>query len=420
MAEDEALHLPLTDRAVRQIARDFAARPKDSCNTLLRRRPLHYLGKYTRSARNRFNYLKRLKAEKPDKYLASLETLGTEDELINYIPGEDDDEQEADEKELSVEHQPDSVPSFSPHRIPSTPPTYSTPRKTQQSLASPPSRASSTSKATPSSILKNRSPSTSYSHYQTPSPRKTTSNMSNRRVMFDTLDEAVAAADDVIYIDDFETMKPENNSHGFFIQYISEIVVGTELIKKLKISVPDIMDLRDHKKWTGHLVCAGAAFLIKRPILPHFFLQNHKEVLALEATVCERTETRTKKECTDIINDDTRQFRTILVVLPTGIAASEDFSMSTPSGVDKKCKFWLRLLKISSAIGKKKSQTDQFFYPCYWEMRILKGLDQDILENNNDSDSDIEDALEGMADTISGLKLGEKDKDEPTPDEMQS
>ena len=65
MAEDEAQHLPLTDRAVRQLARDFAANPKDSCNTILRKRPLHYLGKYTWSAWNRFNYLKGKKANEP-------------------------------------------------------------------------------------------------------------------------------------------------------------------------------------------------------------------------------------------------------------------------------------------------------------------------------------------------------------------
>ena len=117
--------------------------------------------------------------------------------------------------------------------------------------------------------------------------------------MFSTIEEAIEYADEVIDLADFheneEDRKPEDNNVGLFIQKISKVesADGKEAITKLKVVVPDIVDLRDVKRWTGVIVCGGRGFLIFKPRLPYFYVFDHCEVLALEAVQCQETTKKT-------------------------------------------------------------------------------------------------------------------------------
>ena len=80
------------------------------------------------------------------------------------------------------------------------------------------------------------------------------------------MEDAIEYIDEVIDVDDFheleENWKPEANSVGLLIQKITGVTSpdGKEMITKLKVGVPGIVDLRDVKRLLGLIVLNRLGF----------------------------------------------------------------------------------------------------------------------------------------------------------------
>ena len=143
------------------------------------------------------------------------------------------------------------------------------------------------------------------------------------------------------------------------------------------------------------VVCNGRGFMIMKPRLPYFFVFDHAHVLDLEVEQCDQTNKETRVAMTAIKKDDSRLFMTILLLFPSDVALNANFDAYTPS-TDQKVKLKLRILEKQDRLGKKKSLEKQYFYPCFWEARVLVGNKKTELMDSDDSKSDLEDAMEGM------------------------
>ena len=98
---------------------------------------------------------------------------------------------------------------------------------------------------------------------------------------------------------------------------------------------------------------------------------------------------------TALKKDSSRLYQSILLLFPSDVALSEDFTRSFPSE-DKQVKLKLRIMEKESCLGKSKTAEKQHFYPCFWLMCAIVGVRPTALEEENDSDSDLEEAMEGM------------------------
>lgn len=214
--------------------------------------------------------------------------------------------------------------------------------------------------------------------------------------VFKTLEEAIEAADEVIDVDfDF----PERNNQGLFIAKTDKVKTNKELISKLRILIPDIIDLRDCRNVKGMIVCGGRAFFVVRPNLPFFLVNKTRSMFDVEEDPCERTCDDMKSTMNKIKKDDSRSLRSMLVVFASDISLTPDFTDTIPRK-DKKCKLWLRIVDTQAQEklepGESSKSARQCFHPCHWEARILVGERVDELTSDEESDDNIAAAMKGQ------------------------
>ena len=220
---------------------------------------------------------------------------------------------------------------------------------------------------------------------------------------FSSLEHAIESVDEVVDVSDFldpeEERNPEANNLGCLVQKISKVKTpdGKDLIDKLKISVYDIKDLRDLKRHIGVVVLEGRGFLICKPRVPSFWLQDNQEMLQLDepSSRCARTMEDTKLLMNNLARDDARLYMTILFLFPDTVSLTADFTSYIPN-IDVKAKRRLRIFEKTIPSGKNKTDKLHVFFPVFWEMRVIFGQRRTALINTGDLDSDVEDATEGM------------------------
>jgi hypothetical protein len=379
----------ITKEAGRQILRDIERYPGLSSTKLLARRPKYYLGKYRKSARNRYDFLIRQKKTQPELYYAKKREIGPDCELSESEVEEDqspDDEKEdrsADEKEGFT------TPKKGRHEE-----TTSSSTGTRRSTGTKKARFAPTGSANKKTSTPCSAPSPQSEDMETPSGKS----------RFTSLQHAVDKVDEVIELDDFlrdeQQRKPEGNTQNLFIQRINKIKSrdGKELIQKLKITVTNSIDIRDLKQYNCLIVLKGSALLLEVPRIPMFLMENHIHFLSLEKERCEQTELETAASFTAISEDPKRLHKKILIAFPedSDVALTADFTKNIPTE-DTKVKRQLRTLEVESLVGKRKDRRlTQHFFTIHWEMRVLTGAGVNKLRKDEDSDSDLEDAIRGM------------------------
>lgn len=206
-----------------------------------------------------------------------------------------------------------------------------------------------------------------------------------------------SSADTTIYINpDF----PEKNGE-FFVHRVSDVKAstGNELIDLLKITLPHLIDLRDLKNWSGHVVLDGQGFLVTMPSVPHFLLHDHEVLFENEKTRCPRTEEAHAVVVNDILAKPAHQVKRVLLLFPKGMTCSADLSATSASSTDQKVKMVLRQATIKSQekFGKGMKSLAQVFYPSSWVLRILDDNRRLLKRDKNlGEDDDLESAFAGM------------------------
>ena len=105
-----------------------------------------------------------------------------------------------------------------------------------------------------------------------------------------------------------------------------------------------MVDVRAFMHYTCRMVLGGTAFLYTGPSFAHYILHQNQEVLVLESKKCKNTNDTTLADCNEIMDDETRLVRSILLVLSAGLVCSKDFANKDPMPpvVDKKLKRYNR------------------------------------------------------------------------------
>jgi hypothetical protein len=195
-----------------------------------------------------------------------------------------------------------------------------------------------------------------------------------------------------------DTDCPKKNGE-FFIHHISDVSTGDELIDLVKITTAHLIDLRDFKHYSGHVVLNGQGFLISRPTVPHFLLYDYKALFEKEKKRCSRTEEMYKVEVNQIIASPARQVKSILLLFPDGMTCNADMGATTPSSIDQKVNLILRPLAIDTMVKKGSAMVveNQSFCPGYWVLRVINDNRRILnLEENEGEDDDLEKAFAGM------------------------
>ena len=361
--------LPLQPKVARQLLRDCSKYPSLGCKPFLSRRK-EYCGVYYKAARNRYYYCKRLSRT---ELSAALDRIGRKDELPTFCSDSDEEEEETRAEETTAEQPtPDTPVSSSPVSFLSArlaavriqPGTPQTPAVAPRTTA-----------------------------FSSPAFTMASPEMKAGGTMFTCLEDAIEFADDVVDVD-FEY--PERNNQGLYICQIDKVETPKELITKLRVLIPDIVDLRDFKSIKGLIVCGGSAFLIFRPSLPFALLNGIDDFFSIEKNPCTRTQQDMKATMTNIRGDKARQFRSILLVFPNDVSLTSDWTDNIPR-VDKKSKLNLRIVQLKKhKIDDKGKQAVQYFYPAYWEMRMVIGNRRDVFEGEEEDDDDLAAAMEGQ------------------------
>jgi hypothetical protein len=190
---------------------------------------------------------------------------------------------------------------------------------------------------------------------------------------------------------------PEKNGE-FFIHHIENVSTGDELIDIVKIIMPHVIDLRDFKHYSGHVVLNGQGFMISRPTVPHYLLYDYEELFGKEKKRCARTEEKYKVEVNDIIASPARQVKRILLLFPDGMTCNADMGATTPSSIDQKVNLILRPLAIDTTVKKGSAMVveNQSFCPGYWALRVINDNRRILKRDEEGDDDDLEKAFAGM------------------------
>ena len=180
---------------------------------------------------------------------------------------------------------------------------------------------------------------------------------------------------------------------------------------KIKIST-SMVDINDYASYTLTLVLNGTAVMYSCPSVPYFQRKRHAELLNMEASKCKRTKDKTATEMKSLGKDPARLIRSILIVFPKGMVCTTDFDTlepSIPTG-DKKVKRLMRHINTSDSIGKKNpEQVAQHFRPIHWNLRVISEGDDALVDDEESSDDDLCDGLEGMNLTSDAMDDGDVD-----------
>ncbi|CAB9511158.1 unknown protein [Seminavis robusta] len=174
-----------------------------------------------------------------------------------------------------------------------------------------------------------------------------------RNSRFGSLEEAKEFSDEVIMVDfDF----PERNGGPmFWVQLIPDCETkdGAQMFDKIDLRLSTTIDLSDAHQIYGWNVLDGAAFLLRMPWVPNYFLLYHKKLLQKEKKKCNETKKKVAAACNAILksedeeNDLTpRRWKHVLFVWPDNIVATTDMKSSDPPINDQKLRLNLRLRVI--------------------------------------------------------------------------
>lgn len=357
----------LLPTATAQLIRDIENNPGQSCQQILDARPEIYGGVFLRAARNRYNYLNKLKESKPGAYWQAFAT-GIVPNVPNII--ENNNSNMADEE---------FVPDYQSSWGADSPPVGK--KKKAVKVKQEP-------KIEKTNDLFG-SPSTSKGVGSFGSPTKSKKKEGG---MFSTLQQAIDCADDV-FVADFT--HPERNNHGLFIQKIPGVKKGTQLIDVVKVIVSSITDLRDFPLYKGMLVCEGRGLFLRIPTVPHF-MRNQEGICKILENDTPKNQTiidHTKTAVNAITLDESRWTRTVLIVFDDNTVCNADLSSDAVPNGDQKVRMMLQ--EGSHQVTAFNKTATQLFYPgsFYLRAQVEGPADLEIKQEVEDS---LTNAFSGM------------------------
>jgi hypothetical protein len=163
--------------------------------------------------------------------------------------------------------------------------------------------------------------------------------------------------------------------------------------------MPHVINLRDFKHYSGHIVLNGQGFMISRPTVPHFLLYDYEELFRREQKRCAGTEEKYKVKVNDIIASPACQVKRILLLFPDGMTCNDDdMGATTPSSIDQKVNLILRPLAIDTTIKKGSAMVfkNQSFCPGYWALCVINDNSCILKCDEEGDDNDLEKAFAGM------------------------
>jgi hypothetical protein len=83
-------------------------------------------------------------------------------------------------------------------------------------------------------------------------------------------------------------ISPEKNGDELFVLRVNDIhePIGTEITNQIKVIIPRTVDLHNFDVYRAFLVLEGTGFIIQRPVVPFFFLNNSSGIIRLELAPC--------------------------------------------------------------------------------------------------------------------------------------
>lgn len=209
----------------------------------------------------------------------------------------------------------------------------------------------------------------------TPVKKQTPVKQQQLQALFATLEEAIEMCDHHIMVDpEF----PEGNGHGIVCMHIpGSLVVTTSKGDKfvsdvLKITIDSLVDLRDYKHTKGQIVLNGKAFLITKPAVSSYLLMNHKELFAVEANPCARTEQEHAKWATAVTRDEARRLTTILCIFPDGMTVTNDMQSIEPTAPNTDRVIAYSLREVHAETEVEGQQLPQSFVPGFFFLRVVE------------------------------------------------
>lgn len=204
-------------------------------------------------------------------------------------------------------------------------------------------------------------------------------------------------ADEIIHVD---IAHPEKNG-DFFVHHILDVptAAGDEYIDVLKITTPHLIDLRDFKNWSGHVVLNGRGFLVSKPTVPHYLLHDYGPLFARDRIRCPRTESTYRVEVNHILASPARQVKKILLLFPDFITCNAELTATTASSDDQKVPMQLRKLELDTRVKREGEMVveEQVFCPGSFVLRVINAHRRIInLAQNRGDDDDLETAFAGM------------------------
>lgn len=165
------------------------------------------------------------------------------------------------------------------------------------------------------------------------------------------------SADEIIQLN-FEY--PERNG-DFFVLQVTDVKINSELVDQIKIILPHLTDLHDFKHFQAQLILKGKGILVQMPSVPRFLLENLEEFFSKESKRCERTEQIHAVHTTKIINDFSRQVKTVLLLFPAGVSCAPAFGNDA--------KLTLRAMSLTHTMASK--TYNQIYFPGFWLFKVL-------------------------------------------------
>eukprot|EP00957_Ditylum_brightwellii_P140788 10724504-Ditylum_brightwellii.AAC.1 len=111
-------------------------------------------------------------------------------------------------------------------------------------------------------------------HFQS---KKRASSVSKPTFEFDTLDEVVDLADEVIYVD----LDVAKKNHGNFLQCVADKRHGIKLIGELSITKVSLVNICDLPFYEATLILQGKAVWLTEPTASHIFFHDINAILRI-------------------------------------------------------------------------------------------------------------------------------------------
>ena len=208
--------------------------------------------------------------------------------------------------------------------------------------------------------------------------------------MFESLDDAKAACDQVVYVD---LSRPERNGAPNFMMWKTNDIRAPnnkELISTITMKLHHLMDLRDFQKHKVKNILGGTALYAELPIIPHTATEEKEidDIHSKEKERCARTEEAYKVAINELLeNEDLWVFK-ILFIMPDGMVCNADLNAELAPHGDQKVKLAMRKGSANCTLGRSRQVIQQEFHPGKWTLRVVSEPRRTITRTNNDMDED--------------------------------